>query len=364
MKINPVFSDPDAVLVSQIPLAGPASWDDFHRAAVQAMAALDIVLENEPVVIKPNITSGERIANPDSGITTHPGFVQGMIAYVQAHGARSGRVVISDDVRDSDDAAPRCWDGTGYDRVAQETGARLHCTTMRGCVRRRVPRPQVYEALPGSRMACAPNVLINVPKLKTHNLAITTLCLKNLMGLVKVTDRHYCIEAWQELPVEVRSDPRPRREWLHQETHEIWQAGLARRLIDTAQVIRPALNVIEGVVGREGTGFQRGRNRSLGLAIAGVNMVAVDSLASYLMGFDPQRLIYLRLAAEAGLGQNDVRRLRVYLAQPGDLSLCQDVSALRVDPPLRVISHIVEDDPDLVRRMQQPVDYSDNLLGI
>jgi hypothetical protein len=67
-----------------------------------------------------------------------------------------------------------------------------------------------------------------------------------------------------------------------------WQEGLARRLTDTAQVIRPALNIVEGIVGREGTGFQRGRNRTLGLAVAGVNPVAVDSLTSYLMGFDPQ----------------------------------------------------------------------------
>ena len=62
--------------------------------------------------------------------------------------------------------------------------------------------------------------------------------------------------------------------------HELWQTGLARRLADTAQVLRPALNIVEGVVGREGTGFHRGRNRPLGLVIAGVNMVAVDSVAS------------------------------------------------------------------------------------
>ena len=44
---------------------------------------------------------------------------------------------------------------------------------------------------------------------------------------------------------------------------------MARRLADTAQVIRPSLNLLEGVIAREGTGFQRGRNRALGLVIAG-----------------------------------------------------------------------------------------------
>lgn len=361
MKLNPIFDDPNTVLVSQVALSGPPGWEDFNRAAEQAMTVLEVALEDEPVVIKPNITSGERLANPDSGITTHPGFIQGMVAYLQAHGARRGRVVISDDARDSDDEVKRNWAGTGYDRVAHETGARLHSTTIRGCVPLKVPHPMQFDQLRVSRLTCAPNVLINVPKLKTHNLAITTLCLKNLMGLVKVTDRHYCIQAWDELPEPLRSDPRPRREWFRREDHEVWQVGLARRLVDTAQVIQPALNIIEGVVGREGTGFQRGRNRALGLAIAGVNMVAVDSLASYLMGYDPQQLIYLRLAAEAGLGENDISRLRVYLARAGDVSLCRDVSALRADPPLRVISHIVEDDPELIQLMHQSADISDHI---
>jgi uncharacterized protein (DUF362 family) len=121
--------------------------------------------------------------------------------------------------------------------------------------------------------------------------------------------------------------------------HERWEEGLARRLIDTAQVIRPALNVIEGIIGREGTGFMRGRNRPLGLVIAGINPVAVDAVASHMMGFDPQRLIYLRLAAEAGLGKNRLDDLQIYLGRDDDLSLCSDPQALRVYPPFTVITN-------------------------
>lgn len=361
MKINPLFSSPDTVMVFQAPLSGAPAWEDFRRAAADAAVLMAVELEDEPVVIKPNVTSGERFTDPDSGITTHPGFVQGLVDYLHGHGARRGRVVISDDLRDSDDAVPRNWNKTGYARVAQESGARLHSTTTRGCIRKPVPQPMACDYLSISRLACSPNILINVPKLKTHNLAITTLCMKNLMGLVKVNERHFCIQAWHELPQALRSDPRPRPEWLRRDLHAVWQAGLARRLVDTAQVIHPALNIIEGVVGREGTGFQRGRNRPLGLAIAGVNMVAVDSVASYLMGFDPQQIIYLQMAAQAGLGENDIGKLRVYRAQAGALALCQDVSALRISPPLRVISHIVEDDPELVRSMGQPYDVSDRI---
>ncbi len=346
MKIHPLLIDPNAVLVIQVPLASPLVWDSFRKAAIQSMNAMQIEMEDEKAVIKPNATAGERFTDPDCGIITHPGFVHGMVEYLQAHGAR-GRATIAEDPRNSDDNHPRNWQGTGYARIAQETGVRLHFPSTYTCVKKTVPNPLARPVLNVSRVATAPGAaLFNVPKLKTHNLAITTLSMKNLMGLVGVFDRHFCLQSWEEMPAEVQAEQRPRREWLDQGLHRRWQEGLARRLVDTAQVIRPALNIVEGIVGREGTGFQRGRNRALGLVVAGVNMVAVDSLASYLMGFDPRQLVYLQLAAEAGLGTNDIHELRVYLEQDGELLPCAQVDSLRIDPPFRVISNIMGEEPD------------------
>ena len=355
MHIHPLLRDPNAVLVTQAPIAEPVTWEDFREAATRVMVALQIELEGERVVIKPNITSGEYFANPDTGITTHPGFVQGMVEYLKVCGVKSDRITIAEDPRNSNNNAPRSWTGTGYERVAQDTGARLYCPTSYTCVKKPVTNPWIFERLNVSRLAVASNtVLINVPKLKTHNLSITTLGMKNLMGLVNVSDRHFCAQAWKELPEEVCCDPRPRREWFSQALHARWQEGLARRLVDTARVIQPALNIVEGIVGREGTGFQRGRNRTLGLAIAGVNLVAVDSLASFLMGFDPQRLIYLNIAARAGLGENDIQKLRIYLLKEGSLALCPDVRQLRVDPPFQVLTGIMGEDPNVFRCQDAP----------
>ena len=106
--------------------------------------------------------------------------------------------------------------------------------------------------------------------------------------------------------------------------------------------------MIEGVIGRDGTGFNRGRNFPLGLVVAGVNVVAVDAVASYIMGFEPTELIYLKVAASIGLGDNDVRRLRVYTAKDGALTVCHDPQHLRVTPPFTVISGIMEEGPDEV----------------
>jgi uncharacterized protein (DUF362 family) len=347
MKLHPFLKDPNAVLIYRHPMNGPAEWEDFRAAAHGAMGLMQIELEGESAVMKPNVTSGERFANPDSGITTHPAFVQGMAEYLHDHGARRNRISVIEDPRDADNNLPRNWNRTGYDLAAARTGMRLLCPTTYTCVKKNVPNPLVFKQLNVSRQAVDPHtVVFNVPKLKTHNLAITTLGMKNLMGLVNVFDRHYCAQAWKELPEAIRSDKRPHQEWFTPEMHELWQTHLAMRLVDTAQVLRPALNIVEGVVGREGTGFQHGQNRPLGLVIAGVNVVAVDSAASWLAGFNPLELIYLKMAAAAGLGENDPARLAFYTGQAGELIRCAEPTAMRIDPPFRVIRNIMGEGPD------------------
>ena len=350
MKLHPWLMVPNAVLILRRPMNNPVEWEDFRTAAHAVLSLMQVDLEDESVVIKPNATSGERFANPDSGITTHPGFVQGLAEYLRDHGARRHRISVVEDPRDSNDNRPRRWDGTGYELAAARTGIRLLTPTTYTCVKKKVPNPQVFNQLNVSRLAVDPRtVLINVPKLKTHNLAITTLGMKNLMGLVNVFDRHYCAQAWNELPSDIRAERRPRQEWFTREMHESWQAHLARRLVDTAQVLHPALNLVEGLVGREGSGFERGRNRPLGLVIAGVNLIAVDSVASWLMGFDPLKLIYLKIASAAGLGESDLSRLTLYTERNGELAPCADPAALRADPPFRVISGILGEDLDPFR---------------
>jgi uncharacterized protein (DUF362 family) len=341
VKLHPLLEDPRAVLVMRTPLAGAATREDFRQAGARALAATGLVLEGENAVIKPNATVAEQFADPDSGVGTHPSFVHGMAEYLLAHGARRGSLYVLEDPRNANNNEPRTWRDTGYPEMQAALGVKLRCPTTYTCVRKTVPQPLCHPVLNVSRLAVAPtSVLINVPKLKTHNLAITTLCLKNLMGVVNVFDRHFCSQAWREIPEAVAAGDQPKHLWMDRALHEQWQQGLARRLIDVAQVVQPRLNIVEGIVARDGTGFNRGQNHAVGLSVAGVNMVAVDSVASYLMGFDPQALVYLRMATEAGLGTHAMDDLRVYCEDEGALVPCHDVAALRAQPPLRVISGI------------------------
>jgi len=306
VKIHPLLDNPNAVLVYQEPVPEKPAHDDFKRIGKRILEIIELELCGEKVAIKPNGTSAEHFADPDTGITTHPDFVGGLVEYLFEHGAKPGGIYVVEDPRNSPDFNPRHWKGTGFVEMAEATGAKLRCPIPYYCVKMTVPNPLVNPTRMVTRYAVDPNtLLINVPKMKTHNYGITTLCMKNQMGLDSVFEHGYCGQSWGEIPAELRHDDRPKTEWMDEALHEVWQAGLGRRLADLAKVIKPGLNIVEGVIAREGNGFERGRNFPLGMAVAGINMVAVDSITSYIMGFDPNKLVYLKIAHEAGLGNND-----------------------------------------------------------
>jgi uncharacterized protein (DUF362 family) len=273
-----------------------------------------------------------------------------MIEYLHAHGGVPEEIYVVEDPRNGNNDSVRTWENTGYLDVAAATGCKLREPLTFACVKRRVPDALVRPVYNVAKLCVAPNtVMFNVPKMKTHNLSITTLGMKNLQGAARAADRHMCGQAWREMPHEYRYRREPRREWFTRDIHELWQERWARRARDLAAAIMPAMNVIEGVVGRDGTGFREGVNYALGLAVAGRNIVATDAVGSYLMGFDPLKLVYLNVAAESGLGPNDLNRIKVYLYEDGQLAPCHDLAALRAPTPFRVISRI-KDESDTYAR--------------
>jgi uncharacterized protein (DUF362 family) len=344
MKIHPLLNDPEGVFVYSEAVPEIPAHTDYARIAQRAMEIMQVELADEKAVLKPNVTSGEHFADPENGITTHPAFVGGIVDYLFQHGAKPGGVYIVEDPRDSDDFNPRHWKDTGYVEIAKDTGAKLRCPNSYYCIKKAVPNPLVHPIRSITRYADDSNsVLINVPKMKTHNVAITTLCIKNLMGLDDVFDRHYCGQAWKDLPADRVHAEHEKNQWMDEQLHELWQTGLAKRLVDLAQVIHPDLNIVEGVIGRDGTGFNRGRNFPLGMVIAGINPVSVDSVTSYIMGFNPLNLIYLKMAKQAGLGQNDPRYLHIYTVDGDKITPCSNIESIRTKEPFKVIRDIIGD---------------------
>jgi len=192
LMLHPLLEDPNTVFIYKEPVSEIPSHEDFDRIGYTVMRLMGVKFSGDRITIKPNDTSGEAFANPDNGITTHPYFIGGMIKQFKENGADPNRIYIVADPRNSNDHNPRHWKGTGFLEVAAETGAKLRCPNSFYCVKRKIPNSYIHPVRNVSRFAVGDDtVLINVPKLKTHNLGIMTLGLKNMMGLDDVYERHY-----------------------------------------------------------------------------------------------------------------------------------------------------------------------------
>lgn len=124
--------------------------------------------------------------------------------------------------------------------------------------------------------------IICLPVLKTHMSTGTTLGMKNMMGVL------------------------PQREkW------KMHMSGLHHALVDLNRLVKPDLVIVDGIVGMEGMGPTIGSPVEMNLILAGEDVVSVDTVGSAVMGFTTDEVEHLRLAGEAGLGINDLKRIEI-----------------------------------------------------
>jgi uncharacterized protein (DUF362 family) len=127
------------------------------------------------------------------------------------------------------------------------------------------------------------DVVVSMPKMKTHHWAGVTLSLKNLFGT---------------LPGRVYGWPKNILHW----------AGIEPSILDIAGAVRPSYAIIDGIVGMEGNGPISGEPVESGVLVFADDPVAADTIGASLMGSDPEQIPYI---TEAGrfLGQTDRDRI-------------------------------------------------------
>ncbi len=158
------------------------------------------------------------------------------------------------------------------------------------------------------------DVVISMPKIKTHHWAGVTLSLKNLFGVV---------------PGSIYGWPKNVLHW----------AGLEESILDVAAAVRPQLAIVDGIVGMQGDGPIKGSAVDVGVILAGTDPVAVDSTAARLMGIDPERVGYLENAGRF-LGQLTPELIDQIGEDPEDeavhFELLPQFSSLRIGSPTPV----------------------------
>lgn len=300
--------DSDRVYLFRAQIEGnEAPFEAYRDLAQAALRLVDLALPEEgTVLLKPNATV---LFPAEKRIVTHPGFLAGMADALVEKGVDAGRLVVADGQSGEQPENGNTWKGAGYTTMADSR--KLTLAELNDRPSRNVPVPGgvVFEAYPIYREVTDCAFFFNVPLAKCHNLGCTTLAVKNLMGILARPERHLC---------HIQDVDRPYESDLWRLTESglsLFEDRFYHKLCDLVAALRsldiPRLCMVDGLVGRDGTAFNEGENHPLGWTLIGENEVHVDTVATYLMGLDPETTPYLRFAALRGLGSNRLDEIEV-----------------------------------------------------
>jgi uncharacterized protein (DUF362 family)/Pyruvate/2-oxoacid:ferredoxin oxidoreductase delta subunit len=241
-----------------------------------------IVKEGHRVLLKPNLLQGKP---QEKAVTTHPSIVKGIIQIVREAG---GIPSIGDSPGIG--SCLRAAEKAGIGRVAQE----MDCPVVE------LDRPVLPEKRQGKyfrqleidRTALDADVVINLPKWKTHGMMLLTLGVKNMFG---------CVSG-------------PRKALWHLKAGED-RTLFARMLVDVYRIVQPSLTVLDGVVGMEGNGPGSGNPIRLGLIMASRDAFNVDQIVCDLLRVPRKSLPTNQVAMEEGITGDGVEVVGVPVDQ-------------------------------------------------
>ena len=238
-------------------------------------------LRDQRIVFKPNLV--DFVAGYP--MFTHPRITQAMIQFAREQGARS--IIVGDGPAFRRDTQA-ILDATGYTTMLAQEKIPFVDLNYDDLVS--VPLQGGYTGLKTlfvARTIAEADLLVSLPKLKTHHWTTISASVKNLFGIVPGIKY-----GWPKNTLHVRGIP-------------VFLAELVRSLPTRACAL------VDGVVGLEGDGPLFGGAVLSGVLVAGADLVAVDATCARLMGFAPANVDYLNFAAWTGVGAIDENKIEL-----------------------------------------------------
>lgn len=244
-----------------------------------------LVKPGDRVLLKPNLLTGAR---PSKECVTRPEIVYCVAQLVQEAG---GKPFLGDGPAFG--SAAGVARANGYGPLVQELG--LPIVEFHG--QRYETVSTEFNHLLLSKEAMDADVVINLPKVKSHVQLTLTLGVKNLFGCV----------------------PGKMKAWWHMEAGKSCDR-FGQMLVETARAIAPDLTIIDGIVGHEGNGPSGGEPRPLGILGASTDVFALDRAFVEILQVDPALVPTVAASQRLGLCP-ELAAIAFPLAQPQELAL-------------------------------------------
>lgn len=261
------------------------SYADVQNAIDNALELIGgiekFVKKGDNVVIKPNLVSKKK---PDEAVTTHPDFLHAVIVAVEKAG---GNVTVAESSGGPYNQAvlKGLYSVCQIDKAIEGTNAKLNFDTSFTEVV--YSEGVTIKKFPIINPILEADVIISLPKLKTHAMTSYTGAVKNLFGTIPGTykaDYHF------------RLDDR---------------SAFCSMLVDLCECVKPTLSIMDGVWGMEGDGPTAGENRHIGLVLASANSYALDMAACHIIDYKPHEVDTVKYSVERGLCPKSVDKILI-----------------------------------------------------
>ncbi|MBU1040432.1 MAG: DUF362 domain-containing protein [Proteobacteria bacterium] len=291
-------------------LIQPATYQDCRKAVEAAFEAFPRPVRGHNILIKPNVLRG---GVPEEAITTHPAILRAVVECLLDLGATDLTVGDNPGLMGYG-ANEACFElcglteaSLGHYRNIGLDAVELPFTTLGD--------PNLLPRVSVSRAVLEADILISLPKFKTHGLTVLTGALKNSYGIL----------------------PGAQKAHLHK------LSGSPQRfqevIVDVFRLRPPDFFVVDAVVGMQGNGPASTELRWIGKVLAADNAVALDGVIARMMGVDPSLLRMLTYACGLGLGEFSDESLKVL----GQLSPIPDFKLPPLDGGAIQRSQVLQD---------------------
>ena len=228
-------------------------------------------LGGKRVLLKPNLLAKH---TPERAVTTHPAMVRAVIRAVRRRGAASITVADSPGGVYNPGILRSIYKVSGLTDVCREEGAALYTD----CKSREVPaKGQMVKQFTLLEPVLDCDVIINLPKLKTHMMTGLSATTKNLFG---------CIPGLQKAEWHMRFPDKER---------------FGGMLVDLLCTVKPGFAILDGILAQEGDGPAGGTPRMVGIVAAAEDHLQMDLALCRMLGIRPKDVPYLNAAISRGL---------------------------------------------------------------
>lgn len=244
-------------------------YDQLKEPVFEMMEKLagDKIRPGLHVLIKPNVLC---LARPEDAILTHSNVIRAVVEYVLQKGAR---IQISDSPAIGSFEKILKKNGT----IAALQGLDVTCKPFQNILEVDIGKP--YGRIEIARDAVEADVIINLPKLKTHSQMLLTLAAKNMFG---------CIVGFKKSQWHMRAG--------------VDTMAFARLLVAIHQAVKPTVSILDGILALEGEGpGKRGRPRKIGVLMGSNNSFALDMTVCRMLGVPYKSMPMLKAAEEQRL---------------------------------------------------------------